>query len=180
VTDGGPEAFELDGQHYAFDDWGSVPTPLMNRLIAQCAQQGISGASNLSATGSGSGRKGGERDAGGKRAQQATTNSDHKSVCFSFRDTGTCSRGEQCRFAHTVVDSTSASASGSGSDTTQRRGKTDFTKAGPCPNGADFMSWTFGKDSNGDVVALSPKRGPFLSVQPLQRGGWRTHCRSAV
>ena len=63
--------------------------------------------------------------------------------------------------------STSASASRATSDTPHRREKTDFAKAGPCPNGAacpehPFLAcWTFGIDWNDDVIALAPKKGPF-------------------
>ena len=68
---------------------------------------------------------------------------------------------------HNTPDSNSALTSGSGSDTAQRRVKHDFAQADPCPNGAacskhPFLeSWTFGKNPNGDIVALSPKKGPF-------------------
>ena len=106
----------------------------------------------------------------GRNSAQQAANSDQRGVCFKFRDTGTCSRGEQCRFVHNTPDSNSALTSGSGSDTAQRRVKHDFAKAGPCPSGAacskhPFLeSWTFGKNPNGDIVALSPKKGPFIST----------------
>ena len=155
VTEDGPAIVELDGKTH------TIPWAVVNKLIAQCAQRGISGASGSSATGSAG------NGAGRNSAQRAANNSDQRGVCFKFRDTGTCSRGEQCRFVHNTPDSNSALTSGSGSDTAQRRVKHDFAQAGPCPSGAacskhPFLeSWTFGKNPNGDIVALSPKKGPF-------------------
>ena len=123
----GPAAFTINGEYFSFATWDLVPQPIMNRLIAHLAQQGVSGA------------KSGER-----------SSKQEKRICFSFRENGTCSRGDKCRFEHNVSRSASASASRATSDTPPRREKTDFTKAGPCPNGAKcpqhpFLAcWTFG------------------------------------
>jgi hypothetical protein len=88
VTDDSPATFELDGKTHTSDDgWDSVPSAVVNKLIAQCAQRGISGASGSSATGSAG------NGAGMNRAQQAANNRDQSGVCFRFRDTGTCSHG---------------------------------------------------------------------------------------